>query len=176
MSSLIFLLTDGLRRSSPFGLVPAATALGLPETEHFCPDLKLSQRIKLGDRMDWLRVVARGYNLDRWSGFSMGIQRSERCALAVIADEKLAMLPDDHGRPLLFKAVSNHERIAEIVLNDPKLACMEWENGLTVAHVAVAHHRRIAQRLLDQRSPLLQLKTKMGVSVELFARISLGIA
>ena len=123
-----------------------------------------------------VKVVARGYNLDRWSWFSISIQRNERFAMKIIADSRLAMLPDDHGRPLLFKAVSNHERIAELVLNDPKLARLSYGEGITVAHVAAAHHRRIAQRLLDQNSPLLKLKTKMGVSVELFARINLGIA
>ena len=125
--------------------------------------------------IDPVRVITRGYNFNRWSSFSLGIQRSERRALAVISDEKLAMLPDDHGRPLIFKAVSNHERVAEFVLNDPKLARIEWENGLTVAHVAVAHHRLIARRLLDQKSPLLKLETKQGVSVELFAKINLGL-
>jgi type VI protein secretion system component Hcp len=117
-------------------------------------------------------IVATGQNANRWSRFSIGIQRSERKALEVVNDTKLAMLPDDHGRPLLFKAVSNHERIAEVVLNDPNLARIE-HNGLTVAHIAVAHHRIMAQKLLDQKSPLLNLKSNKGLSVELFARINL---
>ncbi len=124
--------------------------------------------------MDYERVAARGYNLDRYSRFSIGIQKSERKALEIVNDTKLAMLPDDHGRPLLFKAVSNHERIAEMVLNNPNLARIE-HNGLTVAHVAVAHHRIMAQKLLDQKNPLLKLKSNKGPSVEMFAKISLGI-
>ena len=125
--------------------------------------------------MDFERVAVRGYNLDRYSNFSIGIQRSEKRAMAIIADKRLSMLPDDNGRPLLFKAVSNHERIAEFVLNNDKLARMEY-NGLTVAHIAVAHHRIMAQKLIDQKSPLLRLKSEKGLSVELFARISIGIA
>jgi hypothetical protein len=124
--------------------------------------------------MDFERVAARGYNLDRYSNFSIGIQRSEKRAMAIIADKRLSMLPDDNGRPLLFKAVSNHERIAELVLNNNKLARMEY-NGLTVAHIAVAHHQIIARRLLDQKSKLLKVKGSNGLSVELFAKISLDI-
>lgn len=96
-------------------------------------------------------------------------------ALEVVFDKRLTMLPDDNGRPLIFKAVSNHEHVAEIVLSYyPELAGIE-HNGLTVTHEAVAHHMAIARRLLDQKSRLLKLKGRNGLSVEMFARISLGM-
>jgi hypothetical protein len=121
-----------------------------------------------------LRLAA-GYDFGRRATLESIVCENERWAIFVLNNTNLARLVCLDGEPLLFKAVSRHERIAEMALANPALARITDDQGISVAHVAVVHHKRMAQRLLEQWSPLLKLKTRMGVSVKMFAKMSLGL-
>ena len=102
------------------------------------------------------------------------IMRSERFASAVANNSAIATSRGSNGRPLIFRAVEYHEEVASQVLSNNKLTSIRDDQGVTVAHAIAIFHKKLAERIVAERSDLCAMKTIKGLTVELFARITLS--